>query len=325
MQRAIADFPRRVHVGSRKVRIQKRLGNGAFGVVYKVKDEASSTVYALKDVLCLNASALRNAVREAKTLNKISHQNMIAVMGAETFLDSEGLHMLLLTEYCSGGSLNDRLARPSSEDMNMKWISQTAAALAHLHSLNVVHRDLKADNVLLTATEDVKLADFGLAREYTALKRIDVKQDEGSWLTSYTQYYMNSGVGPVHWVAPEFFTGRYSEKADVFSLGTLFFAILERDFIVIDGEAIYGAFVNVRGVGKLGLGLAMAEVDSGISIKFSSRAQGSNAMQRLVLEALQYDKHDRPSAQEIYNKVMNIRQGVRLNQQPQEAETGRCC
>ena len=53
------------------------------------------------------------------------------------------------------------------------------------------------------------------------------------------QYYMNSGVGPVHWVAPEFFACRYTEKADVFSLGTLFFAILERDIVVIGGKAIY--------------------------------------------------------------------------------------
>ena len=312
MQPGIVDLPRRVRVGSRIPRIQQRLGNGAFGVVYKVIDEASYEVYALKDVLCLYDSALRNAIREAITLNKISHQNVIAVMGADQFQDSTGLHMLLLTEYCSGGSLNDRLARPSSKEMNMKWMCQTAAALAHLHSRGVVHRDLKADNVLLTATEDVKLADFGLAREYTALKRTD---DEGSWLTSYTQYYMNSGVGPVHWVAPEFFTGHYTGKADVFSLGTLFFAILERDFIEIDGKKIYGAYVNIPDVGKLGLGLAMAKVDSGIRLTFSSRAQGSNAMQRVVLEALQYDKYDRPSAQEIYDKVMNIRRGVRRNQE----------
>ena len=303
MQQAVVNLPTRVRVGSRAVRIQQRLGSGAFGVVYKVKDEATSTVYALKDVLCLNEKAIRNAHREVATLKKISHQNVIAIMEADEFRDSEGLHMLLLTEYCSGGSLNDRLARPSSEEMNMKWIRQTAAALAHLHSCRVVHRDLKADNVLLTATEDVKLADFGLAREYIALKRIDVNQDEGSWLASYTQYYMNSGVGPVHWVAPEFFTGRYTEKADVFSLGTLFFGILERDFIEFCGKRIYGAFVNIRGVGKLGLGLAMAEVDSGISIEFSSHAHGSNAMQRVVLEALQYDRNDRPSAQEIYDKI----------------------
>ena len=58
MQQAAVNLPSRVRVGSITVRIQQRLGNGAFGVVYKVKDEASSTVYALKDVLCLNTSAL---------------------------------------------------------------------------------------------------------------------------------------------------------------------------------------------------------------------------------------------------------------------------
>ena len=302
MQRAIADFPRRVRVGSRTVRIQQRLGD-------KVKDEASSTVYALKEVLCLHAPALLDAVRKAKTLNKISHQNVIAVKGADQFQDSRGLHMLILTEYCSGGSLNDRLARLSSEEMNMKWICQKAEALARLHSRGVVHRDLKAD-VLLTATEDVKLADFGLAREYTALKRIDAHREDGSWTASCAQYYMNSGTGPVHWVAPEVFTAHYTEKADVFSLGTLFFAILERDFIVIAGKAIYGAFVDFHGVGKLGLGLAMAKLDSSISIAFSSHAQAPRVLQRVVMEALQYDNKNRPSAEEICNKVTNIRRAI---------------
>ena len=91
MQRAIVDFPSRVRVGSITLRTQQRLGNGAFGVVYKVKDVTSSTVYALKDVLCLNASTLRDALREARTLNKISHENVIAVMEADQFQDSKGL------------------------------------------------------------------------------------------------------------------------------------------------------------------------------------------------------------------------------------------
>ena len=59
-------------------------------------------------------------------------------------------------------------------------------------------------------------------------------------------------------MAPEFFTGRYTEKADVFSLGTFFFAVLKRDFIVIEDKAIYGALVDFHSVGKLGLGFAMA-------------------------------------------------------------------
>ena len=97
MLQAAVTLPSKVRVGSRTVRIQQTLGNGAFGVVYKVKDEASYEVYALKDVLCLNASALRNAVLEAATLKKISHHNVIAIMEACEFLDRKGFtHMLLL-------------------------------------------------------------------------------------------------------------------------------------------------------------------------------------------------------------------------------------
>ena len=300
MQQAFLRQPSRVYFGDNLPTMQQRLGYGAFGVVYKVRDETTSTDYALKDVFCLNASEIRNAIREVQTMNRISHKNVIAVIGAYQFRDTQGLHMLILTEYCAGGNLNERLTRPSSDLLNSKWMKQTAEALAYLHSCKVVHRDLKPDNVLLTATEDVKLADFGLAREYIALKRTGAGREDGSWMTSYAQYYMNSGTGPIHWVAPEFFSGRYTEKADVFSLGVIFFAILERDFVMINGKAYYGAFKCIRGEGKVGLGYAMAKYDPHISIDFSSRAQGSNAMQRITLEALQYKRNDRPSAAEIH-------------------------
>ena len=67
MQQALGnDFPihSRVNVGSKVLRIQQKLGNGAFGVVYKVIDETSSNVYALKDIKCLKDSDIRNAIRE---------------------------------------------------------------------------------------------------------------------------------------------------------------------------------------------------------------------------------------------------------------------
>ena len=300
---AQTNLPTRLQVGEKTVNIQQRLGNGAFGVVYKVIEERTSKVYAMKDILCLNSSAIRNAIREASTLNRISHENVIAIVSVGQFDDGGGLHMLLLTEYCPGGSLNDRLARPSSDQQNLTWMTQTAEAVAHLHSCNVVHRDLKADNVLLTASEDVKLGDFGLAREYIALKRAGVVQDDGSWLAIYEQYYMQSRIGPIHWVAPEFLRGHYTEKADIFSLGTLLFAILERDYIVIDGKAIYGAFVSVHDKRKIGVGLAMERVDRNTRIQFSSHAQGSNALQRIVLEVLKYNPYDRPTAQEICNHL----------------------
>ena len=316
----------RVNVGSRVLRIQHRLGNGAFGVVYKVIDETYSNVYALKDVMCLNDSDIRNAIREVQTMNQISHENVISVIAAEQFQDARGLHMLILTEYCVGGTLNERLTRRSSEEINFKWICQMAEALAFLHSRRIVHRDLKADNVLLTATEDVKLADFGLAREYIALKRIDAFRDDGSWMSCYTQYYMNSGVGPIHWVAPEFFSSRYTEKADVFSLGTLFFAILERDFVMINGKRLYGAFKRIPGGGEVGIGYAMAKYDPKIAIQFSPSAQGSGALQRIARDAMQYNSSDRPSAEEIHQRITNIQGSVKLSiSYNQQTAEGWCC
>ena len=301
MEQASESFRRnsRIQVGSRRLRIKQRLGNGAFGVVYKVKDEETARVYALKDIPCSSASKIKNAIGEIRTLNQISHENVISVIEADSHDDDGHLHVLILTEYYAGGTLNDRLARPSSEELNLKWMRQTVDALAYLHSRDVVHRDLKADNVLLTAHEDVKLADFGLAREFIALKT-GARLDDDSWLNNYVQYYMNSGYHPEHWVAPEVLHNHYTEKADVFSLGVLFYAILQRDSTTTDGgKTVYGAFKRIRGQGKVGLGYAMAYHNPNVTIAFSEQAQGSNTQQRITLEALQYDKDDRPSAEEI--------------------------
>ena len=220
---------------------------------------------------------------------------MLKVVAAEQLVQAQNIYVLILTEYCNGGNLNERLSRPNVYSKNRKWIRETADALAFLHSSEIVHRDLKPDNILLTAAEDVKVADFGLAREYKAHQQGEIPGDE-NW-GSKTRYYMTSGTGQIHWMAPEFFNGRYTEKSDVFSLGVLIYAILDRNYIELNGRKNYGAFKRIPCAGKVGLGHAMAHQDPNITVSFSG-PEFPHA-KKVTLDALNFDKDSRPSAEVV--------------------------
>ena len=165
-----------IQVGQKLVAIQQQLGAGNFGDVYKVKDVATSSEYALKVVVCGGQSKIRKSdvKKEIQTLRKISHPNIIQIIEAGCYkgtrMPGAPTKVLILTEYCPGGNLNDRLDQASTEEVDCKWILQMAAAVSFLHASSVVHRDLKPENVLLTASDDIKVDDFGLAREFISPK-----------------------------------------------------------------------------------------------------------------------------------------------------------
>ena len=296
-------------VGQKLVERQQPIGAGAFGQVYKVKDVATSNEYALKTVVCSELSGIRESdvIKEIQILRKISHPNIIQIIETGCYKDTRmpgaPTEMLILTEYCPGGNLNDRLNQASTEEVECKWILQMAAALSFIHVSGVVHRDLKPENVLLTASDDIKVGDFGLAREFISLKPI-VSSING-WVT-YAKHYMNTFAGSLSWMAPEVFRGHYNEKADVFSLGVLIFAILEREyFIELSGKMYYGAFVPL-GFKTVGLGEAMYECGPAITAQFSFKARGSPFVRTIALDALKYQAKDRPSALEILNRITSL-------------------
>ncbi|XP_078343592.1 serine/threonine-protein kinase pdik1l-A-like [Oculina patagonica] len=281
-----------LNVAGKQLTIEQSLGKGGFGVVYRVRDVGSAELLALKDIPCQNPAAIYGALEEIKTLNSLDHPNIIKLMAADQLIDMQGIHVRILMEYCSGGNLNDRLARPSNDAMNLKWMRQIADALAYLHSRNVVHRDLKPDNVLLTdpVIEDVKLADFGLARSYISL------QLAGPVTDAQYSSYMQTKAGTLPYMAPEVFAGHYTEKSDMFSLGVLFFAIVERGCIPLpNGKRIYGAFVPTP-TGMVGLGYAMANGYPNSMVAFT---RASPNVRQLIYNLLSSDYHQRMNARDV--------------------------
>ena len=86
------------------------------------------------------------------------------------------------------------------------------------------------------------------------------------------QYYIDYEVGTTYWLAPKYFTDHYTEKADVFSLGLLFFCHPTTGLHRKQRKSVLRCIQRIRGVGKVGLGVAMAMYNPGTDIEFSTRS-----------------------------------------------------
>src|SRR5271167_960545 len=140
------------------------LGAGGMGKVYKVRNVISDRTEAMKVLLANLAGQKELAdrfLREIKLLAALNHPNIAALHSALT-LDNQ---LVMLMEYVDGVTLASRLASgpiPPAEAINHS--QQILSALGYAHTLNVIHRDVKPSNMMLTPQGAVKLMDFGIAR-----------------------------------------------------------------------------------------------------------------------------------------------------------------
>jgi len=149
--------------------------------------------------------------REMETLMSVSHKHIVTLLGV--CLHSHEIY--LITEFVKGGDLKGLLKDGKVElewTHKLKLILQTGEAIRYLHTRCILHRDLKAENILIDLEYNVKVADFGFARTESG--------DESKMMTV---------CGTQRWMAPEVAMGnKYSYSADVFSFGVVVYEIITR-------------------------------------------------------------------------------------------------
>ncbi len=220
--------------------IVDEIGKGAMGVVYLAKDPLIGRLVALKTfragytVKDEELQQFRSRfIREAQSAGILSHPNIVTIHDVVDSSD-EGA-MFIAMEYIRGTNLKELLHgdQPISLAFAADVVVQVASALDYAHSKGVVHRDIKPANILITPDNRVKLTDFGIARLNT------------SNLTHEGQL-----LGTPNYMAPEQILGKeLDHRADVFSLGVVFYEMLTRrkpfqgeNLTVVTHRIVYDAF-----------------------------------------------------------------------------------
>ncbi|KAJ6632875.1 STE20-like serine/threonine-protein kinase, partial [Pseudolycoriella hygida] len=183
------------------------LGDGAFGKVYKAQHRETHRYAAAKMCTLEDEENLSDHMVEIDILSEIRHPNIVELY--EAFSLDDKLWMLI--EYCDGGALDSimvELEKPLTEPQIAYVCKHMTEGLSFLHKNKIIHRDLKAGNVLLTMDGGVKLADFGVSAK-----------------NKHTLQKHDTFIGTPYWMAPElvlcetFRDNPYDYKVDIWSLG----------------------------------------------------------------------------------------------------------
>lgn len=202
------------YIGNR-YRIVKLIGRGGMADVYLAFDEILKrdvAVKILKSDMADDDLALERFKREAGAVTKLSHPNIVDVYD----VGDDGDRHYIVMEYVKGYTLKQLIKKrgpiPYKEAVWM--IKQLAGALMEAHRNNLIHRDVKSQNVLIKDDGTIKLSDFGIALA------------SGSMQITHK----DSVIGSVHYLAPELSKGKHATmQSDIYSLGIVFYELLTGD------------------------------------------------------------------------------------------------
>ncbi|KAE8148236.1 kinase-like domain-containing protein [Aspergillus avenaceus] len=221
---------------------QRKIGQGASGSVYvaRVKEHAMSPVarelyrqYGPRCQVAIKQMDLRSQPRKELIVNEIivmkdsQHANIVNFL--DSFLQEQSNELWVVMEFMEGGALTDVIDNNPviQEDQIATICSETCKGLAHLHSQNIIHRDIKSDNVLLDRAGHVKITDFGFCAKLTESKSKRATM-----------------VGTPYWMAPEVVKQKeYGPKVDCWSLGIMAIEMIESEPPYLNEEPLKALYL----------------------------------------------------------------------------------
>jgi len=211
LDRLLQEQKKRLDVdpGLARFDLRQRVGEGATATVYHAWDrelERAVAVKLLRDEVSLDPVGRQRFQKEVDAAMKLYHPNLVSVFAAG---EASGRPYLVM-ELVKGRTLHEilRQRRPEEEEI-VRWIEKAARGVGAAHGRGIVHRDLKPANILITPAGEVKVTDFGLARDTDAAKAATVA---------------GSALGTPMYMAPEQVSGKPStSRTDVYAFGIILY------------------------------------------------------------------------------------------------------
>ena len=214
----------------------KRIGSGGMGDVYKAHDRRLDRIVAikvLKSEYNEDENFIRKFRRESLAAASISHPNIVSIydVGMETVSDEDVYYIVM--EYIDGKTLKELIKEEGmlSQNQALNYLIQIAEALKIAHNKNIIHRDIKSQNIMVTRDNRVKVTDFGIARM------------AGNATVTVT----NAVMGSVHYFSPEQARGqKVDARSDIYSMGIVLFEMLTGDVPFDSENPITVALMHVQ-------------------------------------------------------------------------------
>jgi fyn-related kinase len=267
-------FMKNFEVDRNFFRLEKRLGHGQFGDVWLAEFTVSKMKVAIKTLK--EGMSQTDFKAEAEIMRSIQHPKLIQLYG----LCVEKEPIYIVTELMVNGSLLDFLQSPTGKQLKIDTLvyfgAQIADGMAYLESRNFIHRDLAARNVLVGENNEVKVADFGLARVVKDVQNIYAAREGTKF--------------PIKWTAPEAaIYNKFSVKSDVWSFGIVLTEI------VTYGRIPYPSMTNQE---------VLQQVSN--NYRMSQPANCPDRLYQIMLNCWKRNPEERPTFESLKYKLENF-------------------